>query len=123
MAEYCWRTGERNAHMTRPPEPTRRLLSPTSEAERARVGKRLLWALPVALVLIVVLALLGPGAETIERKFTPYGDAGPLRLMPEISIDDGEADRHQRASAEAARRRQPPSTRWSPSRPTEDAPR
>lgn len=80
---------------------SRRLFSPTSEAERARTGKQLLWALPVALAVLGALIWLGPDAETIERKFTPYGNPGPLRLMPEISIEDDTAPAHQRAAAEA----------------------
>lgn len=88
--------------MTDSPSPPRRLFSPTSEAERARTGRRLLWALPVALAFIGILAWLGPDAEEIERKFTPYGDLGPLRLLPEISIDDAEDKMHQRAAMEAS---------------------
>jgi len=88
--------------MTSSPPSPRRLFSPTSEAERARVGRRLFWALPAALVIIGVMVLLGPDAESIERKFTPYGEVGPLRLLPEISIDDAEDDRHQRAAVEAS---------------------
>lgn len=88
--------------MTSPSEPPRRLFSPTSEAERARFGQRIAWALPVALGLIALLVWLGPDAESIERKFTPYGDVGPLRLLPEISIDDDDDDRHQRAALEAS---------------------
>ncbi|MEZ4388484.1 MAG: N-acetylmuramoyl-L-alanine amidase [Candidatus Krumholzibacteriia bacterium] len=101
MVGSSWRTAERSVALSPTSEPPRRLFSPRSEAERARVGRRLLWALPAALLILVILAVLGPDAETIERKFTPYGDAGPLRLMPEISIDDGEMQRHQRAAAEA----------------------
>lgn len=88
--------------MTSPPPPPRRLFSPTSEAERARTGRRLFWALPLALAIIGAMVLLGPDAESIERKFTPYGEVGPLRLLPEISIDDAEDARQQRAAVEAA---------------------
>jgi TonB family protein len=72
-----------------PPDSDRRLFSPASADEHARVGKRLLWALPVALVLLGLLTLLGPSADEIERKFTPYGAEGPLRIMPEIAVEDG----------------------------------
>ena len=96
MADCFWRTVDQGAVMVspikqqeNPPENGHRLISPTSVAERARVGKRLLWSLPVALALLGLLALLGPSAEEIERKFTPYGADGPLRIMPEIAVDDG----------------------------------
>jgi TonB family protein len=88
-----------------PPRPSpvdRRLLSPTSAAERARVGKRLLWALPVALGVLALLTLFGPSAEEVERKFTPYGAEGPLRLMPEIAIEEGLDPQQQRARQEVA---------------------
>lgn len=66
-----------------------RLLSPTQAAERGQVNKRLMWAIPIALGLIVIIALLGPSAEDVERKFTVYGTDGPLELMPEIAVEDG----------------------------------
>jgi hypothetical protein len=88
--------------MTAPPQKSpRRLFSPASAEERARAGKRLLWALPVAVGVLLMLALLGPDADTIERKFTPYGATGPLRLMPEISIEDSDDPEHQRAAVQA----------------------
>lgn len=71
------------------------LFSPTSQAERQRVGKRLLWALPLALALFGLLLLLGPSAEEIERRLTIYGKEGPLQLMPEIAIEDGQHEVHQ----------------------------
>ena len=109
MAEFSWRTVDRGAvmvsptkHQETPPENGHRLLSPTSVAERARTGKRLLWALPVALALLGILALLGPSAEEVERKFTPYGTDGPLRLMPEIAVEDGLDPDQMKARSEVA---------------------
>ena len=86
----------------RPVGEDQRLLSPTSVAERDQVGKRLLWALPVALGLLGLLSLLGPSAEEIERKFTPYGAEGPLRIMPEIAIEEGIDPTQRRARQEVA---------------------
>jgi hypothetical protein len=79
-----------------------RLFSPASSAEHARVTRRLLWALPAALALIAVLALFGPTAEEIERKFTIYGKEGPLRIMPEVAVDDGLDPVEQRPRPQAA---------------------
>lgn len=84
------------------PDPHSRLFSPTSAAERARVGRRLLWAVPAALILLVVFALLGPDAESIDRKFTPYGASGPLRIMPEISVAERQDPTHQRPAIESS---------------------
>lgn len=74
----------------------RTLISPTSIADRARTGRRLAGALAVAVVIIVVLVVLGPSARDVERRFTPYGAEGPLRIMPEISIDQGQSEVYQR---------------------------
>ena len=79
------------------------LFSPTSQAERQRTGRRLLWAVPVALLLLLVLVWLGPSVEEVDRKFTIYGTEGPLRLMPEIVIEDGRADQQQQAWRETTR--------------------
>ena len=89
-------------HQKIPPDNGEGILSPASVAERARVGKRLLWALPVALGLLGILALLGPSADEIERKFTPYGADGPMRLMPEISVEDGLDPDQMQARSEVA---------------------
>ena len=98
-----------------------RLLSPTSAAERARVGKRLLWALPVALALLGILALLGPSADDVERKFTPYGAEGPLRIMPEIAIEEGSDPTQQRARQEVAPPPPAPEYEVEPERDYDDA--
>lgn len=83
--------------------PQTRMVSPASLAEHRRVRRRLLWSLPAALVVLALLVLLGPSAEEIERKFTPYGAEGPLRLMPEIAIEDGEDALHRQAQRQQAR--------------------
>lgn len=77
------------------------LFSPTSRTERSRTGKRLLWAIPIALAVVVLIAVFGPSADDIERKFTPYGATGPLRIMPEIAIEDGVDEARRIAASEA----------------------
>lgn len=101
MDVSSWNDGDGGVAMNRAPRQTGPLLSPASLAERAAAARRLWWAIPIALAILILIAWLGPDAETIERKFTPYGDAGPLRIMPEISIEDGSANQYQRAASEA----------------------
>ncbi len=82
--------------MDRRPPALRTLISPASIAGRAHAGRRLAAALGVALVVILVIVLLDPGGREIARRFTPYGAEGPLRIMPEISIDEGTATVYQK---------------------------
>ncbi len=77
----------------------RTLISPASIAGRARAGRRLAVALGAALVLILLIVLLDPGGREIARRFTPYGAEGPLRIMPEISVDEGTAEVYQKPKA------------------------
>ncbi len=105
----------------RPVGEDQRLLSPTSVAERDQVGKRLLWALPVAVGLLALLTLLGPSAEEVERKFTPYGADGPLRIMPEIAIEEGIDPTQQRARQEVAPPPPAPEYQVEPEKSYEDA--
>ena len=72
----------------------RRLFSPAHAADRARTGRRLLAAAVAAVLIVVVIAFLGPSKETVEKRFTPYGAEGPLRIMPEISIEEGQDESH-----------------------------
>ncbi len=83
-------------HLDRPPPAWRPLISPASIAGRAHAGRRLAGALGVALVVLVLIALLDPGGREMARRFTPYGAEGPLRIMPEISIDEGTAEVYQK---------------------------
>lgn len=101
MAEFSWRTVEQGKLMTGPGKGGG-LFSPAAQAERSSTGKRLLWAVPLAVAVLVIIALLGPSAETIERKFTPYGKSGELQLMPEISVDDGQQEASRQAASEAS---------------------
>ncbi|MFN2371463.1 MAG: hypothetical protein ABR506_09990 [Candidatus Krumholzibacteriia bacterium] len=58
-------------------------------------ARRLLGAAAAALVLLALLVLLGPDQEEVKRRFEYYGAPGELRIMPEISIDDGRDAVHQ----------------------------
>jgi len=58
-------------------------------------GRRLLGAAAVALVALVLVIVLGPDQEEIRRRFEYYGAPGELRIMPEVSIDDGSDPVHQ----------------------------
>jgi TonB family protein len=82
--------------MDRRPPAIRTLISPASIAGRAHAGRRLAVALGVALAVIVLVVLLDPGGREIARRLTPYGAEGPLRVMPEISIDEGTAEVYQK---------------------------
>jgi hypothetical protein len=90
--------------------PERPLFSPVSQAERGRVGRRLLAALLPALAILALVVLLGPSAEEVERKFTPYGAEGPLRIMPEIAIEEGRDEVARQAAREASA--PPPAPRY-----------
>jgi len=58
-------------------------------------GRRLLAAAVVALAGLALVILLGPDQEEIKRRFEYYGAPGELRIMPEVSIDDGSDAVHQ----------------------------
>ncbi len=99
----------------------RRFVSPASASEHARVGKRLLLALPAALALLGLLVLLGPSAEEVERKFTPYGAQGPLRIMPEIAIEDGADPVARQAARQSTPPPAAPEYQAEPDQPSPDA--
>lgn len=58
--------------------------------------RRLLVGAVAGVVLLILIALLGPDRDAVRRhfEFVP-GAAGPLRLMPELSIDRGRDARNQ----------------------------
>jgi hypothetical protein len=68
-----------------------------TEHQRFRRGgrRRLIWATVIALVILVLLVIFGPGKNEIERRFEVSGEQGPLRIMPELSIDRGVDAHHQ----------------------------
>lgn len=59
------------------------------------MGRRLGLAVLVALALIIGGTLLSPRAEDQEIPFRHYGVRGELRIMPELSIEEGHDAHHQ----------------------------
>ncbi len=57
--------------------------------------RRLLGAAAVALALLALLVWLGPDQESVRRRFEFTGAEGPLRIMPELSIEEGHDARRQ----------------------------
>ncbi len=49
----------------------------------------------VAVVILALLAWLGPDQQSVKRRFENYGKPGELKIMPEVSIDNGSDTRHQ----------------------------
>jgi protein TonB len=49
------------------------------------------------MVVLLLIILIDPGGRELARRFTPYGAEGPLRIMPEISIDEGADEVYQKA--------------------------
>ncbi len=62
---------------------------------RRRNGRRFAGAALVAFVMLLVLVWLGPDKMTVKRKFEMYGAPGELKIMPEISIENGTDKVHQ----------------------------
>lgn len=65
------------------------------EAFRGGGRKRLAGAAVVALAGLAALMLLGPDEREIKKRFEYYGAPDELRIMPEISIDEGRDAVHQ----------------------------
>jgi len=66
------------------------------QAESHRGGrKRMLWAGVAAVAGLLLLVLLGPSEKEIKDRFEYYGAPGELKIMPEISIEEGRQDVHQ----------------------------
>lgn len=84
--------------MNRRPEPPTELRSFTTAAQdRFRQGtrRRLLVASGCAIVALLLLVWLGPRDSAIVRRLQYYGAPGPMKIMPEISIDTGADQVHQ----------------------------
>jgi len=62
---------------------------------RRRNVRRLGWAALVAAAVLILLVLLGPDREAVKRRFEYYGKPGVLKIMPEVSIDEGSDRVHQ----------------------------
>jgi len=84
--------------MNRRPEPATELRPFTTAAQdRFRQGarRRLLVASGCAIVALLLLVWLGPRDSAIVRRLQYYGAPGPMKIMPEISIDTGADPVHQ----------------------------
>jgi Gram-negative bacterial TonB protein C-terminal len=62
---------------------------------RLHSRKRMIWATVCAVTATLLFILLGPSRDSIKKKFEFSGKEGPLKIMPELSIDDGSSDIHQ----------------------------
>lgn len=92
--------------------------------------RRVLAGVVLGAALFALIALLGPSRETVRRRFEFSGAEGPLRLMPELSI---ERDGRDRVRQEPKRFRnllpppppesfEPPSARGEPAPPPSPRP-
>lgn len=52
----------------------------------------------VALIVLALLVLFGPDRERIRKRWEFTGAPGPLKILPQISIDDGQDPAHQEAA-------------------------
>ena len=55
----------------------------------------MIWAGVTAVAGLALLVLLGPNEQEIKERFEYYGAPGDLRIMPEISIEEGHQKIHQ----------------------------
>jgi len=61
-----------------------------------RKQQRIMWASIGGAVLVLLLVIiLGPDRDEVKRRWEFSGEEGPLKVMPELSIDDGADERHQ----------------------------
>jgi len=68
-----------------------------TEQQRFRRGgrRRLIGAVLLTALTLVLLIFLGPDRDDVKRRFEVSGEQGPLRIMPELSIDRGRDQLHQ----------------------------
>ncbi len=64
-------------------------------AERQGTAKRMAWAVAMAGLALLAFILLGPDEQTIKDKFEYYGVPDEMKIMPELSIDNGQDQVHQ----------------------------
>lgn len=62
---------------------------------KSKTRKRLIWSSVAAIIALTLMILLGPSRDVIKKRFEFSGAEGPLQIMPELSIEEGDADRHQ----------------------------
>ncbi len=68
-----------------------------NENERFRNNDRRRYAAAIlaCLVLLLLYVFFGPDADDIRKRFEFSGAEGPIQLMPELSIDQGDDPKHQ----------------------------
>lgn len=86
-----------------------RVPHPETEHQRFRRGgrRRLLGAAAAAIALLILGVILGPDRDAVKRRFEISGEQGPLRPMPELSIDRGRDDRHREELRRSLERPEP----------------
>ncbi|RKZ16391.1 hypothetical protein DRQ50_06165 [bacterium] len=77
------------------PQQEHRFTTRSQATFRRGGGRRLLAAAAVAVAGLVLLVLLGPDEETVKKHFEFYGANDEIRIMPEVSIEDGQDDMRQ----------------------------
>lgn len=82
-------------------------------------GRRLAVGAVAGVMLLILIALLGPDRDAVRRhfEFIP-GAAGPLQVMPELSIEEGRDPRHQEPEQFRNLWRPPPEQMVVPDEPT-----
>lgn len=79
----------------RTPPPPRSFTTAAQEQFRRGGTRRRLTAAGLAVAALLLLAWLGPRESAVVRKLTYYGAPGELKIMPEVSIDDGADQAHR----------------------------
>lgn len=80
---------------SRTPPPPRSFTTAAQEQFRRGGTRRTLTAAGLAIAALLLLAWLGPRESAVVRKLTYYGAPGELKIMPEVSIDDGADQAHR----------------------------
>ncbi len=76
-------------------DPDRNFTTRAQMAFRRGGARRLAIAAAVAVAFFALLILLGPDQESVKRRFEYYGAPGEIKIMPEISITEGQDAVHQ----------------------------
>ncbi len=75
--------------MPGPSEPQSNFTTPAQAAFRRGSWKRMAAALVLALAALLAFVIFGPDRESVKKRFEYYGAPDEMRIMNEISIDDG----------------------------------
>ncbi len=79
----------------RPPLPPPSFTTAAQAEFRRGAGRRWLMAAGLAVAALLLAVWLGPRETAIVRKLTYYGAPGELKIMPEVSIDEGADQAHR----------------------------